>query len=518
MATQTTNISLLKPELQDNFNLKLHLNDNWDKIDNSINSKADKSDTYTKDEICTLNKSSKNILTIADGTYTNKNLTNCIVTVKDNKIKIKSDGKLTVSGGIKIPATLNITEETQVTMSTQNAVNNGSVTDTNPLLSLYSGANKLTDITISKIGNTMSKSFTVTATNITINLSLVKYKTYDIESDIQIENGNISTAFVSPMGVRTLAIPLSENSVGKKNLSPELQGIVVIYNTLYVTTDTTKIDNIKTFGSILAANNSIKDNNEKNRYIIKVADGEYHDLETTYAGSTDTAQLQGIVAKDYVYYESESDNPTKCMLIWDGAVGFNDLSLLTNAVALKKCIFHITGGDYTERGLHTHIKGFTLRSVNTRYGLHCESGGYGRNVDWLVDNCIIEFGGRPQVGEGTSTMPVVGMGVSPHQIGKFKDCSFKFISLASGNTINCHDNTETSAYRTTKAVKTGCKLFFVDCNFNSGKLNFVETQNSVTSDTPYVAQINNSVGIDTITHSENWKIIDNSTSSALIEN
>lgn len=33
MATQTTNMGLVKPELQDNFNLKAHLNDNWDKID-----------------------------------------------------------------------------------------------------------------------------------------------------------------------------------------------------------------------------------------------------------------------------------------------------------------------------------------------------------------------------------------------------------------------------------------------------------------------------------------------------
>lgn len=45
MATQTTNISLVKPELQDNFNLKLHLNDNLDKIDNSLANKADKATT-----------------------------------------------------------------------------------------------------------------------------------------------------------------------------------------------------------------------------------------------------------------------------------------------------------------------------------------------------------------------------------------------------------------------------------------------------------------------------------------
>lgn len=36
MATTTTNLGLVKPESQDNFNLKLHFNDNWDKIDNAL--------------------------------------------------------------------------------------------------------------------------------------------------------------------------------------------------------------------------------------------------------------------------------------------------------------------------------------------------------------------------------------------------------------------------------------------------------------------------------------------------
>jgi hypothetical protein len=41
MATNTPNLSLVKPELQDNFDLKLHLNDNWDKIDTAISGKVD---------------------------------------------------------------------------------------------------------------------------------------------------------------------------------------------------------------------------------------------------------------------------------------------------------------------------------------------------------------------------------------------------------------------------------------------------------------------------------------------
>ena len=39
MATQTKNIGLVKPEIQDNFNLKSHLNDNWDKIDTEVNNR-----------------------------------------------------------------------------------------------------------------------------------------------------------------------------------------------------------------------------------------------------------------------------------------------------------------------------------------------------------------------------------------------------------------------------------------------------------------------------------------------
>lgn len=36
MATSTTNIGLVKPELSDNFNLQEHFNNNWDKIDNAF--------------------------------------------------------------------------------------------------------------------------------------------------------------------------------------------------------------------------------------------------------------------------------------------------------------------------------------------------------------------------------------------------------------------------------------------------------------------------------------------------
>lgn len=469
---------------------------------NSVSNKAN------LDDICNIVPST-NLIALTDGTYTNKNINNATVTVKDNKISIKSDGAVGVSGAIYIPARINLKEETECCLSTQDTVNKESLTDTNPLISLYVDAVKLVDITMSRNGNVMSKVLNVssgtTGTNCEIRITLAQDKTYDIESNFQLEKGTAVTNFESPTNIKkTLSLSLAENSVNKSNLAAELQNGIVTYNTLYVTTDLSKVDNAKTFASILAANNSIKDNGEKNRYIIKVANGEYHDLETTYAGSTDTTQLQGVVAKDYVYYESESNDPAKCVLVWNGAVGFSNLSLLTNAVALKKCIFHITGGDYTERGLHTHIKGFTLRSLNTRYGLHCESGGYGRNVDWFADNCIIEFGGRPQVGDGTSNMPVVGMGVSPHQKGLFKRCSFKFINSASGNTINCHDNAETTTYKTTKAVINGAEIVFDGCNFNGGLLNFVSTN---TSDTPYVARIKNAkVDDGNITHTDNWLI------------
>lgn len=496
-------VLLVTPEgtatIPDGYVNTMMLADNIKTLLNSVPDKANLND------ICNIVPST-NLIVLTDGAYTNKNINNATVTVKDNKIYIKSDGTVEVSGSISIPAKINLKEETECCLSTQDTVNNESLTDTNPLISLCVNAVKLVDITISRNGNVMSKVLNVSSsTNCEIRITLAKDKTYDIESNLQLEKGTVVTKFESPTNIKkTLSLSLAENSVNKSNLATELQNEIVIYNTLYVTTDLSKVDNIKTFASILAANNSIKDNNEKNRYIIKVADGKYHDLETTYAGSTDTTQLQGIVAKDYVYYESESDDPTKCVLVWNGAVGFNDLSLLTNAVALKKCIFHLTGGDYTERGLHTYIKGFTLRSLNTRYGLHCESGGYGRNVDWLADNCIIEFGGRPQVGDGTSTMPIVGMGVSPHQKGLFKRCSFKYINGASGNTINCHDNAETTTYKTTKAVINGAEIVFDGCNFNGGLLNFVSTN---TSDTPYVARITNSkVDDGNITHTDNWII------------
>lgn len=257
------------------------------------------------------------------------------------------------------------------------------------------------------------------------------------------------------------------------------------------------------FNSIIDANDSITDNSKDKPYTIVVKSGFYNEFEERYGGTADTSSLQGIVTKDYVFYESETpDDPSGCVFSWDGSAGYN--GGFCDDYAVKKCIFHIVNG---LKGMHTHIKGFTIKSKNTRYGIHMESGGYGRNEEWLVENCVIEYGGRPATGSVTS---VIGIGMSPHEKGTLRNVkAFYSEECPSGKrALICHDNYETSQYSIAPAVKAGAHLTIENCDFcgNSARFATIYKQaKGEISETPFVAEIINSVDISAI-ETNSWEV------------
>ena len=363
-----------------------------------------------------------------------------------------------------------------------------------------------------------------------IQIGVGKGKKANSAFHLQLEKGDEATDYEPPVDtykIKNSLIPdnIPDRAYVKKAVNP--------MNYLYVSKEYD--ENTEGFGktrfnSIIAANDSITDNSKENPYTIIVKSGttakpcvydEFEDLygeefDEQYGGNTDEIPLQGIVTKNYVYYESETpDNPSACKLKWDGVEGYlkwdgeEDYKEgeLTNELATKKCIFHLVNG---LRGMHTHIKGFTIESKNTRYGIHMESGGYGRNEEWVVENCIIEYGGRPDVYKGDVT-PIIGMGMSPHEKGtiRYVKAFFSDDFTAGIRALNCHDNYETTVYTSVPSVKVGAKLTIDNCNFGGYAIGLSKGNTQRTdpvSDTPFNAYLINNANIsETVVSSGNWQ-------------
>lgn len=225
------------------------------------------------------------------------------------------------------------------------------------------------------------------------------------------------------------------------------------------------------YATIYYANNQIADNSEKNRYTIIVGQGIYTDLQTTFSGMSVAdfnSKYQGVVCKDYVYYESENiDRPELCTIEWDGSTGLGtDLDFATTVYT--KCPFHIgleSDANLENKGLHTHVKGFTFNVSNCRYALHTESGNRGLNVDWEVANCVFNWGGRPACTESSNVNPfVVGSGLSAFERGKFSRCIFN--NSADNLGWYGHDGIFKSSYGYTPFILDGAVVEFEHCNFN----------------------------------------------------
>lgn len=234
-----------------------------------------------------------------------------------------------------------------------------------------------------------------------------------------------------------------------------------IMNYIYVATDGSDENGDGTinnpYRTLYYANETITDNSKTNKYTIIVKNGTYTDLQTKYSG-TYSGTYEGVICKDYVYYESENIlRPDLTVISWNGATGFT--IPVTETQIVDKCPFHIT-----KESLHTHIKGFTITCVNTRYAMHIEMAEANGASEWIIENCIFNWGGRPDQTNYVTTA-MIGCGTSFFEEGYIKNCQFN--CTETGDTafrnwliIQTHDNN----LNPSTALKVGEKLTIENCN------------------------------------------------------
>lgn len=211
----------------------------------------------------------------------------------------------------------------------------------------------------------------------------------------------------------------------------------------------------KPYATVLKANDVVTGASEKNKYEIIVADGTYTDLQEKYKGQNGSG-YQGVIAKSYVTYKSQSNNPKKCIFIWDGGVGYDTIS---NDTCTNKCFFHINS-----ETINTVIKGFKFVGSNLRYCLHFESNCL---TTPYIENCIFDWHGRdfsPKNG------PVIGMGGSIFSHITFKDC--KFLNSQNDAGIQWHDNAYpydwmNGRYEPEGLCPKGAVIECIDCLFDN---------------------------------------------------
>lgn len=215
----------------------------------------------------------------------------------------------------------------------------------------------------------------------------------------------------------------------------------------------------KPFATIYHANETITDNSYTKRYRIIVLPGTYTDLQDKYTGITPTGKYQGVITKPWVTYESKSGNPKDTIIEWDGSTGLENP---TRDDVVEKCAFHIVSLPRT----FTAIKGFTIKSKNTRYAMHCESSSRGIQGEWLIENCIFDWGGCPDISDDTGKFPAIGIGMSPCEKGTIKFCK---IVTTTVETMLVHDGKNKDG---NSAVILGAELNFIKCDLGTGRLQF----------------------------------------------
>lgn len=211
----------------------------------------------------------------------------------------------------------------------------------------------------------------------------------------------------------------------------------------------------KPYATVLKANDVVADASEKNKYEIIVADGTYTDLQEKYKGQNGS-DYQGVIAKSYVTYKSQSNNPEKCIFIWDGGVGYDTIS---NDTCANKCFFHINSVT-----IDTVIKGFKFVGTNLRYCLHFESNCL---TTPYIENCIFDWHGRDFLPKNG---PVIGMGGCIFSHITFKDC--KFLNSQNDAGIQWHDNTYpydwmNGRYEPEGLCPKGAVIECIDCLFDN---------------------------------------------------
>lgn len=255
----------------------------------------------------------------------------------------------------------------------------------------------------------------------------------------------------------------------------------------------------KPYASVYFANNQITDNSEKNRYTILVEPGTY-DMSAEISG-VPTHDYEGIVAKDYVYYESaDISRPDLCKIYLDGSDGLSGDTLIDENL-IPKCIFHFVGNqeDKTKR-LHTHVKGMTLESTNARYGLHGEtSATVGQDV--LHENIVVIYHGKPAL-TGITTSNILGYGMVCNDHVTFRNCKFVVDGdESSKRTFIAHDNNLKDA----NINKIGGVVTFEYCDMLGLLNHLMHTATSLASvDVPFLFRCIGCTNVGTINMETNW--------------
>lgn len=248
------------------------------------------------------------------------------------------------------------------------------------------------------------------------------------------------------------------------------------------------------FASILTANNYISENSESNRFTIILLNGTYTDMQTFYSGKDGTYQsgaYQGVVCKDYVYYESQDiNNPQNCIIQWDGLAGFTSPQSYDD-VFVYKCPFHICS-------VHTHVKGFKFVCKNLRYCMHIESSGYGRIAQWEVSNCIFDWSNCPD-DTGNPNTPTIGMGTSHFENGYIHDCVLlNSTPNYAGSGIMTHDNRWASS--NTPFMYKGARLKLENIDFGNNSIRVRTMIAPQYYSTKNIIEINGCDNIDMFSH------------------
>lgn len=242
------------------------------------------------------------------------------------------------------------------------------------------------------------------------------------------------------------------------------QSDVIVKKHIYVSTtgnDSTGDGTaLNPYATIYHANETITDAGKMKRYIIHVADGIYTDLQTRYSGIAGS-NYQGVICKDYVSYIGNVENPAACILQWDGATGFSEV---TESDISWKGIFHILQTLDT-KSLHTEIAGFTIDATNTRYCQHIEMSGYGYGVEWYIHDCVFAWHGQPALNNPSYSPACIGTGCGLFESGRIERC----IINADTGLVNGYVNHDSPIrYFSYSTVKAGTDITIKDCVFNAG--------------------------------------------------
>lgn len=406
------------------------------------------------------------------------------ISVSNNKITLNGTSTAAVNFYLKLKRAVTLEQGKAYCLSLQNFANitNGGC--------VFYPANEQTAISsswlLSEVSAFKNAAATYRATeNATVNsikIAVATNRLVDNSCNLQLEQNNKKSAYANPDFI-------------SESIKPELyQASDYAMHYLYVSNDyneNTDGFGVTKFNSILSANDSITDNNYHNRYTIIVAQGTYTDMQDRYAGLSDVKLIgyRGVMMKDYVYYESENIyNPQATIIKWDGATGFDKLTLKSEDI-IKKCPFHL------DLNVHTHIKGFTFDCKNIRYALHLESGGTGYATEWTVSNCIFKWGGRADCVDysGKTTVPALGCGHSFGEVGLIENC--KIIPTHCTVGYQNHENADNSDFGL--LIKTGSSITIRNCDFGNTEIQ-VRTLKGEYSDTPNVLTVDRCVNISEI--------------------